>query len=230
MLEPPSHLEYCQRPYSESSLIALMLGRLRMTTQEALQAYNSIASAIFSERNKKWQFQDGLFKASTLENKVQEIVLGRNLGQHMLEPSNHSTTGKAFVCAMSANNMTYPRRFRTYLVRENASPNCYIWEAARATTAAPRFFKRIAIAEEGQPKEEFIDGALGCNNPAKEVLEEARKVFGNDRQVRCLVSIGTGYPGTTGLANPDAFQKFLPTPLLIFDALSKSEPFIISAR
>ena len=45
-------------------------------------------------------------------------------------------------------------------------------------------------------------------------MEEARDVFGNDRAVGCLVSIGTGYPGTIGLARSDSFQKFLPTKLI----------------
>jgi hypothetical protein len=50
-------------------------------------------------------------------------------------------------------------------------------------------------------------------------LDEARSIFGNDRGVRCLVSIGTGHPGTIGLAKPDAFQKVLPTKLI--DVLKK---------
>jgi len=110
--------------------------------------------------------------------------------------------------------MEHPRRFRTYPVRALASANCRIWEAARATTAAPTFFKRIAIGEEGQAREEFVDGGLKCNNPAIQVLQEARNIFGNDRLVRCLVSLGTGHPGTIGLAKPDAFQRFLPTELI----------------
>lgn len=127
----------------------------------------------------------------------------------MLDPLNHSTKGRAFVCAKPANNMAHVRLFRTYHVRDNASANCRIWEAARATTAAPTFFKRIVI--EG---EEFIDGALGCNNPAAHVLNEAMDVFGIDRPVRCLVSIGTGHRGAVGLAKPDAFQKIMPMNLV----------------
>lgn len=190
-----------------------------MTTDEALRTYNSLARAIFSKDNKKWVGQDGLFKATTLENKVQEVVKKKGRGEFMLDPSNQSSKGKAFVCAVPANNMAYPRRFRTYPVRTLASANCRIWEAARATSAAPTFFKRIAIGEEGQAKEEFIDGGLGCNNPAIQVLEEARNIFGNNRLVRCLVSIGTGHPGTIGLAKPDAFQKVLHTKLI--DVLKK---------
>jgi predicted acylesterase/phospholipase RssA len=196
------------------SLIALMLGRLQMTTDEALRAYNSLSQVIFSVKNKKRKDQDGSFKASTLQQKVQEIVAKKGLGEFMLDPSINPRKGKAFVCAVPANNMAYTRRFRTYRVRANASTNCRIWEAARATTAAPTFFKRIAIGEEGHAKEEFIDGALGCNNPVNQVLDEARVIFGNDRPVRCLVSIGTGHPGKIGLAKPDGFQKILPIDLI----------------
>lgn len=200
---------------NQTSLIALMLGRLRMTTKEALQTYNVLASEIFSKENKKWIVQDGTFKANTLERKVQEIVTKKSLGEFMLDPSTDVLKkGKAFVCAMPARSMAHPRRFRTYTVRSNPSANCQIWEAARATTAAPTFFKRIEIGEEGQAKEEFFDGGLRCNNPVDEVLNEARDIFGNDRRVNCVVSIGTGHTGTIGLARPDAFQKVLPTKLI----------------
>jgi predicted acylesterase/phospholipase RssA len=191
-----------------------MLGRLQMTTGEALRAYNSLARVIFSRDNKKWLGQDGAFKATTLEKKVQEMVSERGLGELMLDTSHQLKKGKAFVCAVPANSMAYTRRFRTYPVRALASANCRIWEAARATTAAPTFFKRIAISEEGQPKEEFIDGGLGCNNPANQVLQEASNIFGNNRPVCCLISIGTGHPGTIGLVKPDTFQKVLPTKLI----------------
>ncbi|KAF2477529.1 FabD/lysophospholipase-like protein [Lindgomyces ingoldianus] len=179
---------------STGGLIALMLGRLRMTTDEALRTYNSLARAIFSKDNKERLGQDGAFKATTLQNKVQEVVSKKGLGELMLDPSNDLRRGKAFVCAVPANSMAYPRLFRTYPVRALASANCRIWEAARATTAAPTFFKHIAIGGK--------------------VLEEARNIFGNDRLVRCLISIGTGHPGTIGLAKPDAFQKVLPTKLI----------------
>ena len=191
-----------------------MLGRLRMKTDEAIQTYNTLARAIFSKENKKWKGRDGLFKATTLEEEVKKLVSKKMQGERMLDPSTTTAKGKAFVCAMPARNMEYPRRFRTYPVRALASANCEIWEAARATSAAPTFFKRIAISDGGGAKEEFIDGGLGCNNPVIQVLEEARDVFGNDRAVGCLVSIGTGHPGTIGLARPDSFQKFLPTKLI----------------
>jgi len=110
--------------------------------------------------------------------------------------------------------MEHPRRFRSYKVRENPEINCTIWEAARATTAAPTFFKRISIAEPGQIAEDFLDAGIKCNNPVEEVIEEARLVFKDDRPVGCILSLGTGHPGTVGLSKPDAFQKILPLDLI----------------
>ena len=51
-----------------------MLGRLRMSTEDALVRYIDIAGFIFSKENKKWKTQDGTFKASALEEQVKQLV------------------------------------------------------------------------------------------------------------------------------------------------------------
>ena len=69
-----------------------------------------------------------------------------------------------------------------------------IWEACRATSAATAFFDPIAI---GPYEEEFIDGALGANNPVYTVWSQAQDLWGADQlqhKLRCLVSIGMGVP------------------------------------
>lgn len=111
--------------------------------------------------------------------------------------------------------MAYPRRFRTYDVRSNSNMNCKIWQAVRATMATPTIFKSISIGEEDQIPERFIDGGLKGNNPVKEVMDESRLVFGDDRLLGVLVNLGAGYSGTIGLSTPDTFQRVLPTDLLI---------------
>jgi len=83
-------------------------------------------------------------------------------------------------------NANIPVLFRTYPSRETHL-GCKVWEAARATSAAPTFFKRLEIGN----KQPFIDGGLGRNNPSKLVLAEAKVVFPT-RQIGCLVSIRTG--------------------------------------
>lgn len=59
-------------------LLALMLGRLQMSTDEVLKAYTKLSKKVFSE--KKRVTQDGTFKASNLKLAIQEIV--EMYGQH----------------------------------------------------------------------------------------------------------------------------------------------------
>jgi predicted acylesterase/phospholipase RssA len=111
---------------------------------------------------------------------------------------------------MPAANMTaaIPRLFRTYKVPKNQSFDCTIWEAARATTAAPTFFKSIEIGRPGS-KERFIDGGVGRNNPMSQVFEEAELVFPG-RLVACAISLGTGQAKTIAIRKPSPFQRILP--------------------
>ena len=62
---------HCQCSTSHR-LIALMLGRLRLTVDEAISQYGLFAQHVFSE--KKWKGQDGTFKARKLEETVKRIV------------------------------------------------------------------------------------------------------------------------------------------------------------
>jgi len=60
-----------------------------------------------------------------------------------------------------------------------------VWEVARATSAAPRYFSKQAIDENT-----FIDGGVGCNNPSERIYTEIRAVHGKAPDL--IVSIGTG--------------------------------------
>lgn len=88
-----------------------------------------------------------------------------------------------------------------------------IWEAARATSAAPTFFKRIEIGEPDL-KEPFIDGGVGRNNPTKCLLEEAGTVFPGV-PIACLISIGCGQADTIGIGPPPSLiYRIIPLHLL----------------
>ncbi|KAI9880980.1 MAG: hypothetical protein M1830_009474 [Pleopsidium flavum] len=203
---------------STGGLIALLLARLRLSAAEAIAAYEDIAGSVFSKKKNIWQ--DGTFKASLLEQAVQRLVekcLGKGRGSSALMfEDDVPESCRAFVCAVAASDVTHgagPTLFRTYEVAKNREYNCAIWEAARATSAAPTFFKRISI---GPPASavEYVDAGLGCNNPVKQVVAEAARVFGGTSRVDCIVSVGTGQAGSTGFSKPDAFQKWLPIDLI----------------
>ena len=117
----------------------------------------------------------------------------------------------SFVCAMPAENFNFPSLFRTWTPTANQTYNCTIVEAARATTAAPTFFKST---EFGEPvKQRYLDGGLGCNNPAKYVIDEAKSLYPN-RSISCVISLGTGAANVVGMKRPVAFQNILPTNLI----------------
>jgi hypothetical protein len=77
-------LELILRSLIAQRLIALMIGRLRMNTKEALEQYNTIAGKIFSNKNKKYKHQDGTFKASTLEVEMKRVVATHSNGNNNL--------------------------------------------------------------------------------------------------------------------------------------------------
>jgi predicted acylesterase/phospholipase RssA len=93
-----------------------------------------------------------------------------------------------FVVATMAQNATdSPKLFRSY---GKSKEKCRIWEAARATSAAPTYFPPIHITRP-RPGCWYTDGGLKRNNPSEVALEEARELWKTSRQF-LIVSIGTG--------------------------------------
>jgi predicted acylesterase/phospholipase RssA len=110
----------------------------------------------------------------------------------------------SFVCACSTADTRSRRLFRTY-EHDGIKDDCEIWEAARATSAAPKFFKRAEIITKSGVKETFVDGGFGWNNPAMELCEEARIMFPN-RKIDCIISIGTGTQPDSEIPQPKWWQ------------------------
>lgn len=66
---------------------------------------------------------------------------------------------------------------------------------ALATSAATTFFKSAKVGSDGI---EFVDAALGFNNPSEVLLQEAHQLFPEAQEVR-LLSIGTGLGGVVSI-------------------------------
>lgn len=63
-----------------------------------------------------------------------------------------------------------------------------IWEVARATSAAPSYFKEHKIG-----RWKYLDGGFGANNPCVEIYDEVRKMNNNSEScANVVLSIGTG--------------------------------------
>ena len=95
-----------------------------------------------------------------------------------------------FVCTTRAHTTCSEllRSYKTTTIGEK-DYDCFIWEAARATTAAPVFFDPVTLEEDGVT---FTDGGIRDNNPINRVINEAELLWPG-RPIGCVVSIGTGW-------------------------------------
>lgn len=133
--------------FSWPSLIAIMLGRLRMSTEEALQEYDRCVRKVFSFGNRKWTTATEMFRATALKEVVEDLVRRRNMGEyrhdHTLLPD---STGQCFVCAMPVSRVGDPCLLRSFTCSNlDGIPSLKICEAARATTATSFFFKPMPL-------------------------------------------------------------------------------------
>jgi Patatin-like phospholipase len=105
---------------------------------------------------------------------------------------------------MQLNINAAPTLFRSYSVEGERITKCAIWQAARATTAAPTFFKAMSIEDTPHlPIAYVTDGGMGNNNPAQLALRESSRIWGRDGRV-CLLSVGTGHSTAKSLPCTDS--------------------------
>jgi hypothetical protein len=186
-----------------------------MSVDEALDRYECLAGDIFGHPRlfsirgplPWWRPKHGSRRFENVLRKVIEEKQGREGAQQVRsgvfsrdptfnsEPLMCRTVCVAYCDAGSARRN--PTLFRSYehvatgkRWERNPGPAhaIPIWKIARATSAAPTYFKRMEI--DGA---EFMDGALGTNNPAVEAYEEVKCMHnGNDDCIGLFLSIGTG--------------------------------------
>ncbi|KAJ7448742.1 hypothetical protein FB451DRAFT_760354 [Mycena latifolia] len=164
-------------------IIALMLGRLRMSIAASISAYEKLQPESKSGSTEQ-------FKASQLEKVLRQIFRE----QKMKDVRSHAC--KTFVCTMHESNMNagIPELFRSYDTPEEPAFDCKIWEAARATSATPGLFKPMEIGS-GGVRPRYIGGCVGHNNPTSLVVAEAQQIYPS-QPVVLVVSIGSGHPNT----------------------------------
>lgn len=136
-----------------------------------------LAQAVFGKDN---QNSDGpMFNYPKLEEVFREVILKSKLLIHPERPLRDPESYKTFVVASEDGR---PVRLRTYNSPENTF-NGTIWEAARATSAVPRFFEPCIIQGRSY--------SAGYSNPSSEALREAREIWPGC-EIGCLLSIGSG--------------------------------------
>ncbi|KAH8796797.1 hypothetical protein DL96DRAFT_1080196 [Flagelloscypha sp. PMI_526] len=169
-------------------LLAIMAGILDMTIDELVSEFSALCAHVFSDTP---TIQE---RTRRLEEAVKGIVRKHSKDDGGEERSMLSAKDscKVFVCASSSSNLAFPHIFRNYIVRENPTPDCAVWQAACATMAMPGLFEPIEIGT-GVVHESVVGGEHRWSNPARYLAEEAANIF-SGHHVACIVSVGSGHP------------------------------------
>ncbi|TVY92172.1 Calcium-independent phospholipase A2-gamma [Lachnellula willkommii] len=204
---------------STGGLIAVLLGRLRLSVPEAMLQYAALAEKVFRDKKTGGNIlRDGIFKTTNLEKAIQDVLKSK-LGKGGAEARMIEEGSGGFVCAVTTKHIDgEPSLFRSWKAAKTPGPNCKIWEACRATSAAPRFFKTIYITDSGI-KKEYFDGGFGYNNPTEVLIKEAIREFDSTKEITCIVSIGTGQPKVSQVNTSSLWQRTFPTDFI--EALKK---------
>ncbi|EOA84786.1 uncharacterized protein SETTUDRAFT_32026 [Exserohilum turcica Et28A] len=121
---------------------------------------------------------------------------------------------RGFVLTSLKNALGLPRILSTYDPNDRTTR---IWEALRATSAAPTFFEEMQF---GTPKVTYLDGGVGFNNPCAEV-DYAAKALWENRSIGVIVSVGTGLQSIPSVKKMASWLPFgLGTDISIASALT----------
>ncbi|KAF3040982.1 hypothetical protein E8E12_009433 [Didymella heteroderae] len=107
---------------------------------------------------------------------------------------------RGFVLTSLKNALGLPRILSTYDPNDRTTR---IWEALRATSAAPTFFEEMQF---GTPKVTYLDGGVGFNNPCAEVDYAAKALWENP--IGVIVSVGTGLQSLTSVKKMASWLPF----------------------
>ncbi|KID62134.1 Calcium-independent phospholipase A2-gamma [Metarhizium brunneum] len=202
---------------STGGLIALMLGRLEYTVDEAIEQYMNLGKEIFGKR--KRCFKSSKYGHNTLEKCLKKVVRESHLGDENALMKDERCRCRTFVVSAHLNkhadeyedDATILRSYDLQALLPEYAFHGKIWEAGRATSAAPTFFKPISIDPRGESsntsgviekasrklkaetnkKDSYSDGGTVANNPCSIAVREAGRIWGYGN-IGCIVSLGTG--------------------------------------
>jgi len=163
---------------------------------------NSLLEATFVEGKVAEVHVDKLRKVDMKDRNqiVQRVIADpgrkRNVRRHTtrvqlsLNKDGDGARPKVFVVAAKQAGKSYKQQLlRNYRGQEPDASQILgmdVWQAGRATSAAPSYFPPFKMGESV-----FVDGGIKANNPVMVALEEATNLWPG-REVGCIVSLGCG--------------------------------------
>ncbi|PQE23240.1 Ankyrin repeat-containing domain protein [Rutstroemia sp. NJR-2017a BVV2] len=163
-------------------LIAILLGRLEYTLEEAIKKYEEFGEKIFSKKLSWFTRWDATYDHTVVEKLLKEVITESPLKLHEdAALKDASRPCKTFVITTKLDkHSSSPILMRSYDLDEDKESSIKIWEAG--------------------------DGGTIANNPSHHAIMEAAKIWKLD-DIGCIVSLGTGPAGEHTL--DDATEEIL---------------------
>lgn len=182
---------------STGGIIALGLNSFKPKTNEVYKAhelmnfYTNDAKKLFSYR---WESFGGWLLSSYRARNI-ENYLKNKFGDTTLL-TQLPTTAQDRIVIVYSYDLTNNEPFE-FCNDPKIGNDGLVWQAARSTSAAPTFFPAFEFKDPNETDENkprvLIDGGVFINNPALNLLLEARRKYSQyKQQEQLLVSIGTG--------------------------------------
>ncbi|XP_064099682.1 calcium-independent phospholipase A2-gamma-like [Macrobrachium nipponense] len=178
---------------STGAILAVLIGAHQQSIDECEKLYRKLSTQIFTQTT--FQGAKGLFmKSSYYDSDAWTNILKENMGEiSLIETARDVDACKLCLVATSANtnkvqaylfrNYNLPYRVSSYY---QGSSQPQLWEAVRASAAAPGYFSEFKIGDLI-----FLDGGIFVNNPTAIALHEAKQLW-PDVDLQCVLSVGTG--------------------------------------
>ncbi|OAD60245.1 Calcium-independent phospholipase A2-gamma, partial [Eufriesea mexicana] len=174
-------------------LAATLGGHKRRTLDEIFELYKELSAKVFTQNaikgtsNLVWSH--GYYDTALWEKLLQEYLGDKALIKTVHDPmapkfsAISAVVNHKRVMAYVFRNYTLPHRAESLYI---GSHNHKLWEAIRASAAAPSYFEEFKCGEYLHQ-----DGGILVNNPCAIGLHEAKQLWPNN-PIQCVISFGTG--------------------------------------
>jgi patatin-like phospholipase/acyl hydrolase len=163
-------------------------GKPQYAAAQLVDLYRQQGPVIF-DRSLEWRIESGngvlhsKYPATTIERVLHEV--------YFQETTISEALVDVLITSFDIQGCSGFMFKRSYAV-SGKWPDYPMWQAARATSAAPTYFPPLVLPNpEGGPDHILVDGGVCVNDPALCGYAEARKAFPSDPDV-LVVSVGTG--------------------------------------
>ncbi|KAK6860680.1 hypothetical protein PG995_004316 [Apiospora arundinis] len=204
---------------STGGLVALGLGSMQWKVSECIENFVKLCDEVFTRRSGSSlpivgsfieNYHHSKYQTTTLENAMQtafseDLLLFGGSAPLVAVTATNLAGNKTYVLA----NYNQPRGAQKSSHYHFQRPEVNytelkIWEAARATTAAPRYFKSF---HHDLSHKTYIDGAVLHNNPIR-IADSERKLLWPEVQLPDMIlSLGTGGSASLSRASSEHMSE-----------------------